>query len=145
MIANGGENTTANNKYRRKKAQQKEYITKRDENHILQACGEVIFIHDNCSTVLFDLTVLRDLVVFVFFQRQGPLGYSFQHLLTEAKMAPKGKAPLPKTVPPAMKKNMKGKKKASKEELDQLQPKSKNKKEEEDEEVEKKDEEDEEE
>ena len=44
------------------------------------------------------------------------------------------KATLPKTVPPAMKKNMKGKKKANKEEVDQLRTKSKNKKEEEDEE-----------
>ena len=44
------------------------------------------------------------------------------------------KATLPKTVPPAMKKNMKGKKKANKGEVDQLKPKGKAKKEDEDEE-----------
>ena len=44
------------------------------------------------------------------------------------------KATLPKTVPPPMKKNMKGKKKANKGEVDQLKPKGKAKKEDEDEE-----------
>ena len=44
------------------------------------------------------------------------------------------KATLPKTVPPAMKKNMKGKKKVNKEEVDQLKPKGKAKREDEDEE-----------
>ena len=60
--------------------------------------------------------------------------YSFLLPFIEVKMAPKGKATLPKTLPPAMKKNTKGKKKANKEEVDQLRSKSKNKKEEEDEE-----------
>ena len=51
-------------------------------------------------------------------------------------MAPKMKATLPKTVPPPMKKNMKGKKKATKGEIDQLKPKGKAKREDEDKEEE---------
>ena len=46
------------------------------------------------------------------------------------------KATLPKTVPPAMKKNMKGKKKATQGEIDQFKPKGKAKREDEDKEEE---------